>query len=88
MQQWVDLQVDEARASAERAMTVLEPVGDRVEHASALIFLAVLLIVMDRDRDRELEGEGEGEGEAKAEAGLAMCERMGAHHLRPLGLLY
>ena len=86
MQQWVDLQVDEARASAERAMTVLEPVGDRVEHASALIFLAVLLIVMDRDR--ELEGEGEGEGLAKAEAGLAMCERMGAHHLRPLGLLY
>ena len=84
MQQWVDLQVDEARASAERAMTVLEPVGDRVEHASALIFLAVLLIVMDR----ELEGEGEGEGLAKAEAGLAMCERMGAHHLRQLGLLY
>ena len=57
---------------------MLDAVGDTVEHASALVFLAILFTVVDRERDgRELAG-----------AALAMAERVGADRLRPMALLF
>jgi DNA-binding CsgD family transcriptional regulator len=78
LQQWTDLQVAAASASADRAVRLLEPAGDSAALASALYYYGVLLINIDR----------EAEGRDRVEAAMAMGERVGSPAWRASGLVY
>jgi DNA-binding CsgD family transcriptional regulator/tetratricopeptide (TPR) repeat protein len=76
--QWSSMQPAAAYASVQRAMPLLERDGDSAPHMSALIYLGVVLVHLDRE---EL-------GLAPLQEALAMAERIGSGGLVPLGLMY
>ncbi|MDT7574763.1 MAG: hypothetical protein QOH17_1096 [Pseudonocardiales bacterium] len=78
LQQWSDLQTDEALGSARRAVALLDGGPDSPELAFVLIQLAVLLVNLDRDD----------EAFAAADAGLAVEGRLGTSLSRVRGLIY
>jgi DNA-binding CsgD family transcriptional regulator/tetratricopeptide (TPR) repeat protein len=78
VQQWSGLQAAAALASTERAAQLLGHGGDSAGRVSSLLHLAVIMINLDRER----------EGVAQVDEALAMAERIGAHQLVPMGLIY
>jgi DNA-binding CsgD family transcriptional regulator/tetratricopeptide (TPR) repeat protein len=78
LHQWMHLQPAAALASSRRAVRLLEVQGDSAQRVSALVYLGVLLVNVDRERD----------GLEPIGAALAMAERIGADRLVPVGLIY